>query len=97
MHFYGTHMHSQLFRVHIMSGKLDSAERLSSEQSQCLQTLESNLRLVLPELEKRNIVGLIEPINNQTVPGYILNNYDLGTETITLFTFTQRCDMTMIT
>lgn len=65
------------YRIHIMSGKL-LPEQLLSEQPNCLKILEKNLRLVAPELEKRGIVGLIEPINNQTVPGYIMNNYDLG-------------------
>ncbi len=60
-----------------MSGKV-APETLAGEQPSCLKTLESNLRSVLPELEMKGIVGLIEPINNQTVPGYIMNNYDLG-------------------
>ncbi|ODN03490.1 putative hydroxypyruvate isomerase, partial [Orchesella cincta] len=64
-------------RIHIMSGKLPP-ENLEREQKTCLQTLTSNLKNLLPELEKRGITGLIEPINNQTVPGYILNNYDLA-------------------
>lgn len=57
-------------------------EQLAQEQDKCLKTLESNLRSILPELETRGIVGLIEPINNQTVPGYILNSYDLGIVTL---------------
>jgi len=60
-----------------MSGKL-APEVLPKEQEACLQTLTKNLQSVLPILEARGITGLIEPINNQTVPGYILNNYDLG-------------------
>ncbi|CAL8114208.1 unnamed protein product [Orchesella dallaii] len=64
-------------RIHIMSGKLAPA-KLAGDQQACLQTLTKNLKSLLPELEKRGITGLIEPINNQTVPGYILNSYDLA-------------------
>jgi hydroxypyruvate isomerase len=68
-------------RVHIMSGKL-APKVMLKEQAKCLQTLETNLRSVVPELEKRGMVGLLEPINNQTVPGYILNDYDLAIQLI---------------
>jgi len=42
------------------------------------QTLEQNLRLVLPELEQRGAIGLIEPINTTTVPGYLLSDFNAG-------------------
>lgn len=63
-------------RLHIMSGCVPEG----ADRGACYATLEYNLRRVIPELQKRNIVGVIEPINNQTVPGYFLNNYGEGTE-----------------
>lgn len=61
-------------RLHIMSGKLSGAENSKG----VLETLENNLRLALPELQQRGIVGLIEPINNFTVPNYVLSDFDAG-------------------
>ncbi len=57
-----------------MSGKLPGSEN----RPIVLQTLENNLRQIIPELEKRGIVGLIEPINPITVPGYALSDFDAG-------------------
>lgn len=39
---------------------------------------ESNLRYAAKIFEKENILGLIEPINKYSVPGYYLNSYDKG-------------------
>jgi hydroxypyruvate isomerase len=64
-------------RLHIMSGVANGEDR-----AECYKTLESNLRSILPDLEKRNVVGVIEPINNQTVPGYFLNNYSEALELV---------------
>lgn len=38
----------------------------------------SNLSYAVKELEKAKIVGLIEPINNYSVPHYYMNSYDKG-------------------
>ena len=43
--------------------------------------LVENLKSAIPLLEASGIVGLIEPINHYSVPGYFLNNFDLGNET----------------
>jgi len=59
-------------RLHIMSGRPGRDTPGSSE------SLLQNLRAALPILEENEIVGLIEPINNYSVPGYFLNNYDTG-------------------
>jgi hydroxypyruvate isomerase len=60
--------------MHFMSGKLSGQENSPG----VIYTLERNLLSIVGELEKRQIVGLIEPINNRTVPGYVLNNFETG-------------------
>ncbi|CAG7825303.1 unnamed protein product [Allacma fusca] len=67
----------QVPRLHIMSGVVQGENR-----AECYETLEKNLRSILPDLEKRNVVGVIEPINNDTVPGYFLNNYNEALELV---------------
>lgn len=42
------------------------------------QAYESNLRHAAKVLEEANIIGLIEPINNYSVPHYYLNSYQKG-------------------
>jgi hydroxypyruvate isomerase len=42
-------------------------------------TLLENLKNSIPLLEEAKVVGLIEPINPFSVPGYFLNNFDIGT------------------
>lgn len=37
-----------------------------------------NLQYAAKKFEQENIVGLIEPINKYSVPGYYLNNYEKG-------------------
>ena len=59
-------------RLHIMSGK-PSAESPGSEK-----TLRENLKDSIAILEEAKIVGLIEPINPYSVPGYFLNDFDMG-------------------
>lgn len=39
---------------------------------------ENNLRYAAKRFEAVNIVGLIEPINNITVPNYYLNSFSRG-------------------
>ena len=38
-------------------------------------TYERNIRLAADRLSQEGIVGLIEPISPQAVPGYFLNDY----------------------
>lgn len=37
-----------------------------------------NLKFAAEQLESTGIIGVIEPINNYSVPGYYLNNYEKG-------------------
>lgn len=37
-----------------------------------------NLQFAAEQLESTGIIGLIEPINNYSLPGYYLNCYDKG-------------------
>lgn len=37
-----------------------------------------NLQYAAKKFEQENIIGLIEPINKYSVPGYYLNNYEKG-------------------
>lgn len=38
----------------------------------------ANLKYCAKELQERDMIGLIEPINKYALPGYFLNNYDKG-------------------
>ena len=42
------------------------------------ETFEANIRYTADRLAKEDIVGLIEPISPQAVPGYFLNDYQYG-------------------
>ncbi|OXA52338.1 putative hydroxypyruvate isomerase [Folsomia candida] len=63
----------QCKKVHFMTGKLDPG---SENSPVVLKTLEKNLTSILPDLQQRGIIGLIEPINNLTIPGYLLSDFD---------------------
>ena len=41
-------------------------------------TYVKNLKYAVELLEKENLIGLIEPINQYSVPKYYLNSYDKG-------------------
>lgn len=58
-------------KLHIMSGRRSK----DHGEDEHLSTLESNLRHAVSRLSKEDIVGLIEPINPVSTPGYFLNNY----------------------
>ncbi|CAB3368247.1 Hypothetical predicted protein [Cloeon dipterum] len=57
-------------RIHIMSGKV---EKPTAEN---WTTYEQNIRFATSLLAQNEIVALIEPINNRSVPQYFMNNYD---------------------
>ncbi|XP_076028845.1 hydroxypyruvate isomerase-like protein Gip isoform X2 [Oratosquilla oratoria] len=59
-------------KIHVMSGK-HSQEKENS--SLILSTFEANLRHAASRFEAEGLVGLIEPINPVSIPGYILNDY----------------------
>ncbi|XP_066961089.1 putative hydroxypyruvate isomerase isoform X2 [Macrobrachium rosenbergii] len=58
-------------KLHIMSGKRSH----DHDEATHLATFESNLRYAINRLVAEGIVGLIEPINPVSTPGYFLNNY----------------------
>lgn len=55
-----------------MSGTVHNA---TSEHA---KTYESNIRYATSLLASHNIIGLIEPINNHSVPNYYMNSYERG-------------------
>ena len=59
--------------LHIMSGVADGDEAKA--------TFVNNLRWAAAEAPEQSLT--IEPINNQTMPGYFLNTFDLGREIVT--------------
>ncbi|XP_039276500.1 putative hydroxypyruvate isomerase [Nilaparvata lugens] len=63
-------------KIHIMSGKVEEVSPINEEV--CLK----NLTLASKLLASENIVGLIEPINQWSVPNYFLNNYEKAVEFI---------------
>ena len=44
-----------------------------------LEVFKKNLIAAVPLLKESNTLGLIEPINNESVPGYFLNDFEVGT------------------
>ncbi|XP_068239293.1 putative hydroxypyruvate isomerase isoform X2 [Palaemon carinicauda] len=58
-------------KIHIMSGKTSH----DHDEASHLATFESNLRHAVNRLVTEGIIGLIEPINPVSTPGYFLNNY----------------------
>lgn len=61
-------------RIHFLAGINPGYENSQETRN----TLEYNLRRIEPELRKYGIVGLVEAINNVTLPGYVLSDYDAG-------------------
>lgn len=61
-----------LFRIHIMSGKVNKVTAVNDD------VYVKNLSYALQKFEKEGIVGLIEPINNITVPNYYMNSFQKG-------------------
>lgn len=57
-----------------MSGKVESPTAANDV------TYESNLRYAIEKFQAEDIVALIEPINNITMPNYYLDSFEKGTE-----------------
>ena len=55
--------------IHVMSGTVKSPSAVNHE------TYERNIRWATQIFEKEHIVGLIEPINQRSVPSYYLSSY----------------------
>lgn len=64
-------------KIHLMSGKLESPATNENRE-----TFIANLKFAAPFLEKEGIIGVIEPINNYSVPGYFLQDYKFAIEAI---------------
>lgn len=64
-------------KIHLMSGKLESAP--SKEHH---ETFIANLKYAANFLEQENIIGVIEPINHYSVPGYFLHDYKYAIDAI---------------
>jgi len=64
-------------KIHLMSGKLEHAPTKEHHE-----TFHSNLVYAAKVLEKENIVGVIEPINGYSVPGYFLNDFAYAIDVI---------------
>lgn len=60
-----------------MGGKLQSAPSQLN-----FDTYLTNLKYAATVLEKEDILGVIEPINPVSVPGYILNDYKFAVQTL---------------
>lgn len=63
----------QCRKIHLMSGLVKTSTR-----DDHLKTYQANLKYAAGVLEKENIVGVIEPINKYSVPGYFMNCYNVA-------------------
>ncbi|XP_047537455.1 putative hydroxypyruvate isomerase [Vanessa atalanta] len=63
-------------KIHIMAGKL---ENVSSEN---WTTYENNLKYAASVLKNENILGVIEPINQHSVPKYFLSDFQKAVDII---------------
>lgn len=78
--FHSTVDFAKLFdckKIHLMSGKLENS---ATEKNH--ETFIENLRYAAKVLEEENLIGVIEPINNYSVPNYFLQNYEYAVKTI---------------
>lgn len=58
-------------KIHIMSGRVEG--QVTDDHD---KTYIENLKFASKILEKENLLGVIEPINNYSVPKYYLNSYE---------------------
>ena len=59
-------------KIHIMAGKLQNPT------SQNWETYENNLKYAADVLKNENLLGVIEPINQYSVPNYFLSDFNKG-------------------
>lgn len=64
-------------KIHLMSGKLEHAPTKAHHE-----TFLSNLRYAAGHLEREGVIGVIEPINSYSVPGYFLNDFSYAVDAI---------------
>ncbi|KAG1683097.1 putative hydroxypyruvate isomerase [Nymphon striatum] len=65
-------------KIHIMSGKINEDTSIGTMK----QTYLKNLRDASKILEKENIIGLIEPVNEHTIFNYYMNDFKLAEEIV---------------
>ncbi|KOC60941.1 Putative hydroxypyruvate isomerase [Habropoda laboriosa] len=65
-------------QIHIMSGKIKEATAMSNHDDVYVR----NLSYAVEKFKKENIIGLIEPINNITVPNYYMNSFQKGLDVV---------------
>ncbi|CAK9831817.1 Putative hydroxypyruvate isomerase [Anthophora retusa] len=65
-------------QIHIMSGKIKEATAMSDHDDVYVK----NLLYAVEKFKKENIIGLIEPINNITVPNYYMNSFQKGLDVV---------------
>lgn len=58
--------------IHIMDGTVESPTAVNDE------VFEKNLLYAIEKFKAANIIGVIEPINNFTVPHYYMNSFEKG-------------------
>ncbi|XP_076163416.1 hydroxypyruvate isomerase-like protein Gip [Ptiloglossa arizonensis] len=63
-------------RIHVMSGKVSQVLPINDD------VYEKNLLYAVKNFQREGIVGLIEPINNITVPNYYMNSFQKGLDVI---------------
>lgn len=63
-------------KIHIMAGKVDDMSTANWE------TYENNLKYAANKLEEESIIGVIEPINQHSVPKYFLSDYRKGNQNL---------------
>ncbi|XP_035452835.2 putative hydroxypyruvate isomerase [Spodoptera frugiperda] len=63
-------------KIHIMAGKLQNAT------SQNWETYENNLKYAAGVLKNENLLGVIEPINQYSVPNYFLSDFNKALDII---------------
>lgn len=61
-----------ILRIHVMSGKVESPTTANDT------VYEKNLLYAIEKCKSEDIVVLIEPINNYSVPNYYMNNFQKG-------------------
>jgi 2-dehydrotetronate isomerase len=63
-------------RLHVLAGKLSSGHGLSAAEAEKVYI--DNIRYAAERMERDGVTVLIEPINNRSVPGYWLNDPEVG-------------------
>ncbi|XP_076753659.1 hydroxypyruvate isomerase-like protein Gip [Xylocopa sonorina] len=63
-------------KIHVMSGKVNEITPSNDD------VYVKNLRYAVEKFQKEGIIGVIEPINNITVPNYYMNSFQKGLDVV---------------